>query len=234
MNVVDRIKKLLRLSKSPNIHEAKLALDRAFEIAAKYQVDIQTLDLGEDLNAIVTEAVRVGYRLPLTKRLAVGLASRFFNVQAVLTYPDVVLIGTKADIAVARYVIDYLARTVEACAHAERRQHGLRFTENRRRNYVAGFFYAVSSSLDQEREQLMLTNNVYALTVTTGIEKRRKKEREIFPKTKPQHNPRPKRVDRNWLHAGWVAGKQVQIKPAVATSAPLVQIGESSVRSGAG
>ena len=37
-NIVDRIKKLLRLSKSPNIHEAQLALDRAFEIAAKYQV----------------------------------------------------------------------------------------------------------------------------------------------------------------------------------------------------
>jgi hypothetical protein len=92
MNIAEKIKKLLRLSKSPHPGEAELALQRAFEIAAKYQIDIDSLDLDEELSKVISDATRVGYRISLTKRLAWQIINSFFNVQAVLRYPDMLLV----------------------------------------------------------------------------------------------------------------------------------------------
>lgn len=214
-HIVDRIKKLLRLSKSPNIHEAQLALDRAFEIAAKNQIDIQTLDLGEDLNAIASEACRVGYRLSLTKRLALGVVGRFFNVNVVLRYPDVSFIGTKSDIMIARHVFDFLASEADRCVAKTRSEFGHRFTENRRRNYLSGWFYAISSGLDKGKDRIMLEENRLTLVLAKNEERRDAKSAELFPRTTSVPSPLPKRKERTWLAHGFIEGKRVQIHPGV-------------------
>ena len=204
------------MSKSPNIHEAQLALDRAFEIAAKYQVDIQTLDLGDDLNAIVSEACRVGYRLSLTKRLALGVASRFFNVNVVLRYPHVSFIGTKTDIAVARYVFDFLSAEADRCVVHTRKEYRHKFTENRRRNFLAGWFYAINASLDKGKERLALEENRLALVLVNNEARRDQKSAELFPNTVTIPLPSPKRKERTWLYHGFLEGKKVQIRPGIA------------------
>jgi len=42
--ILDRIRKLLRLSKSPNPNEAQLARERAFEVAARYDIDVHNIE----------------------------------------------------------------------------------------------------------------------------------------------------------------------------------------------
>ena len=223
--VVDRIKKLLRLSQSPNIHEAQLALDRAFEIAAKYQVDIQTLDLGEDLNAIVSEGCRVGYRLSLTKRLALNVLCRFFNVNVVISRPDVNLIGTRSDIAIANHVFEFLYGSADRAVAEVRKEYSRRFTENRRRNFIAGWFYAITAGLDKGKEQALLDESRLALILTKGEERRDQRQKEIFPRTSSIPIPRPKRRDHDWMAHGFIEGKKVKINPAVPAPAAVAQIG---------
>jgi hypothetical protein len=222
--IVDRIKKLLRLSKSPNIHEAQLALDRAFEIAAKHQIDVQTLDLGEDLNAIVTEACQVGYRLSLYKRLALTVVVRFFNVNAVVAYPVVKLIGTAADIAIAQHVFAYLADQSARSVAQVRREYGRRFTENRRRNFLAGYFYAINEGLDKGKDRILLEESRLALVLVEAKERRDRRQRELIPETVSVPLPQPKRRERTWLGHGYIEGKKVKINPSVPAPAAVAQL----------
>jgi len=222
--IVDRIKKLLRLSKSPNIHEAQLALDRAFEIASKHQIDVQTLDLGEDLNEIVCEACRVGYRMSLYKRLALHVAVRFFNVNVVVSHPVVKIFGTAADIAIAQHVFDYLAGESARSVAVVRREYGRRFTENRRRNFLAGYFYAINKGLETGKERVLLEESRLALVLVESKEKRDRRQRDVCPRTISAPIPQPKRKERTWLGHGYIEGLKVKINPAVPAPAAMAQL----------
>jgi len=221
MQIEDRIKKLLRLSKSPNVHEAQLALDRAFEIAAKYQIDIQTLDLGEELNKIVSDAFHVGLRLSLTKRLALNLIAAFFNVNVVMRATDAVFIGRPADIKVAQYVLGFITQSVDAEVRKWRKFVGHRFTENARRNYIHGWFYAVINGLDNRKQQLVQESHSLAVILSDNADKRDAETKEMFPVTQPVDIMKPKRINRNWLNLGYGDGEKLRLHPAIEAAGKL-------------
>jgi len=209
MNVVDKIKKLLRLSQSPHRHEAELALSRAFEIAAKHHVDIESIDLGEDINRIVRESCRVGYRLSFSKRLAMGIAQRFFNVTPVISRPSIVWIGTTADIAMAIHVFNYLSDLSDRLPEAEFSGH--RFSERQRKSLIIGFFWGISSSLNKAKETISIAENNYSLILVRDEDRRRKFLEQEFPHTTNSRSLMPKRRDRHWTMEGYFKGKAVQI-----------------------
>jgi hypothetical protein len=219
INPIDKIKKLLRLSKSPNPHEAELALERAFDIAAKYNIDVDSLDLGEDLNTIITEASRVGMRLSLSKKLALNVVLNFFNVTPVLSYPNVKWIGTTANVAIGKYVWEFVASACDRAVSEEKQNWPTKFTENRRRNYIFGFFNGVFHSLNEGKEQFALANNQYGLVLAKDEDRRKIKLEEECPHTRKILNPGPKRRDRNWMAAGWQKGRDLEINPGLAPPA---------------
>lgn len=222
--IEEKIKKLLRLSKSPNIHEAQLALERAFEIAAKNQVDIQSLDLGEELNTIVTEACKIGYRLSIVKRLALNLCVKFFNVNVVIAYPSAMIIGLDSDVKIAQYVFEFVSTSAEACVAEMSKQYSRSFTENRRRNFIAGWFYAIGKSLDDSKQHLLEQEQCLGLVLSNRKKQRDEKTDEIFPTTKISRSvAKPKRLDKNWLMVGYREGQKVQINKAVEESASTNQ-----------
>jgi hypothetical protein len=65
--ILDKIKKLLRLGQSPNRHEAELAVQRAFELAARHQIDIENISLDDDVRKIVSEEFPSGKRLSFAR-----------------------------------------------------------------------------------------------------------------------------------------------------------------------
>lgn len=213
---IEKIKKLLRLSTSPNPHEAELALERAFDIAAKYNIDVDSQDLGEDINTIIAEASHVGMRLSLSKRLALNVVINFFNVTPVVCYPKVKWIGTPANIEIGKYVWHFVADACDRCTTEEKRNWPTKFTENRRRNYIFGFFYGVCSNLNKGREVLALENNQYGLVLVKDEERRKKKMEEECPHTRSIPSPLPKRRDPDWIRAGWMAGKECAVNPGLA------------------
>jgi len=215
MDIVNKIKCLLRLSKSPNPHEAELALTRAFEIAAKYHIDIETLDLGEEINRIVRESSRVGYRLSFAKRLAVNIVLNYFNVTPVLSYPEVVWIGTQPDIQMAKHVFHFLSDASDRLCSDVKTQYGTHFTERRRKSFIAGFFYGISSNLNRAKKNLAITDNQYGLILLRDEEKRKRFKEQEFPNTIKTPTPTPKRRDMNWVVQGFLKGKETKIHASV-------------------
>ena len=210
-NPIDKIKKLLRLSKSPNPHEAELAMERAFEIAAQHQIDIATLDLGEEENRIVREACRCGQRLSLSRKLAMSIAASFFNCTPVISRPDVVWFGTKTDIEMGKYVVEFLVSTCDAFTEQTRREYRHRFTENRRRNLVFGFFYGISSKLGKAKEQACLVENQLALVLRNNEKARDDAKAQWFPNTVRSSAAQPRRRDPDWLVMGYEKGQSTEI-----------------------
>lgn len=112
---IDKIKKLLRLSKSSNQHEAELALIRALEIADRYQVDIESIAMDDNIRKLIHDRIRVGARITQERRLAHAIVDRFFNVTSIMAHPDMLLIGTATDIEIAKYVVEFLVGTCRRC-----------------------------------------------------------------------------------------------------------------------
>lgn len=227
MDIVNKIKCLLRLSKSPNPHEAELALTRAFEIAAKYHIDIEALDLGEEINRIIRESSRVGYRLSFSKRLAINIALNFFNVTPVISYPEVVWIGTQADIQMAKHVFHFLSDASDRLCADVKTRYGTHFTERRRKSFVAGFFYGISDGLHRAKETMAIAQNQYGLILVRDEKKRERFKEQEFPNIVKAPMAPPKRRDMNWVVQGYLKGKDIKIHAPINGSREKQMLGAS-------
>ena len=227
VEIVEKIKKLLRLSASPYPGEAEAALQAAFRLAARHQVDIETLDMGdEDLNRIVSESCSIGFRLSMEKRLALGLVKAFFNVNPVISYPDVLFVGTQADIAIALHIYEFTTSQAHDRTLDLKRLVGNRFTETRRRSYLHGFFYGLSSQLNAEKETLQLTDNTVALALVSAEKKRAAFVAANIGRTSIVKAKGKVRMSKGFLYQGYVAGKSTVLHAAVAAAPaprPLLQ-----------
>jgi len=224
---LDLIKKLLRLSQSPNAHEAALAMEKAFALAAKHQIDLDSVSLDDDERRIVYEATREGARLSHSKKMAMGITATFFNVTPLLCRPHVKWIGTASDVTIAIYVYGYLWRTCDRCALEWKHAAGRRWTANRHRNFVAGFSYGVSSRLRKQTEELSLSPAAYGLVLAREEARRDSYLHDLAPDTKSVTLALKYRRDPGALMRGYEKGRQTEIHHSVGGSAvAAAQIGE--------
>ena len=112
-DLLDRIRKLLRLAQSANQHEASLALEHAVRLAAKHKIDLASLELDPEYEKVIHDHFRVGERLTYITKLVLPIVRDFFHVELVVSRPDVVFAGTTTDVAIASYVLGFLT---EICA----------------------------------------------------------------------------------------------------------------------
>lgn len=221
-SVVERIKKLLRLAQSSNRHEAELALARAFELAQKHQIDVSTLDLDDESEKIMHEWFNFGGRVEYLNARAMGIVITFFNVSACLDKPRVVFVGSETDIAIARYVYEFIVaagkrqlRDFENDERSVRR----RMTPNKRRGFYQGFIYGISRQLTDRRKQMQIEDG--GKTAIVLVEKQRQRDELLAEvvggKTKTiVHREMRKNLDALW--SGYVAGSNTKInKPLSGT-----------------
>lgn len=110
--LIDKIRKLMALSQSPNEHEAALAAARARDILDKYDLSLTEVEMNDE--EIVEHRVDTGTRnAPLWMgRLAVSV-SKAFNCRVFKIYGIMVFCGTKPDTQVSEYTYMFLFRTVK-------------------------------------------------------------------------------------------------------------------------
>ena len=116
--VIERIKKLLRLGRSPNQHEAELAMQRAFELAEKYRIEVESLDPDDREAAVVHEWFLAGARMSFLKKRALSIVQSFFHVDVCTSLPRVVFVGRSTDITIAHYVWEFLVTAGTRCLRA--------------------------------------------------------------------------------------------------------------------
>jgi len=117
--LIDKIKKLMALSHSPNEHEAALAAARAREMLDKYDLSLTEVERNDE--EIIEHKVDTGTREPRLwmGRLAVSV-SKAFNCRVFRMYGIMVFCGTRADTQVADYTYMFLFRTVKRLSKEHR------------------------------------------------------------------------------------------------------------------
>jgi hypothetical protein len=154
--IIERIKKLLRLARSANQHEAALAMEKAMALAAEHRVEVEKLDVYHD-------AARVTHRdhedrlarLSDEYQFAARICQRFFRVRCIVRNswhtPEgkwlpvsreyIALVGTATDVEIALYVLGFLVHHFRFCW----RHH--RGRVRNRRAFLTGMFRGLHAKL---------------------------------------------------------------------------------------
>jgi len=219
--VLDRIKKCLALSKSPNMHEASLALQRARELMEKYSVDDDELAR----SGITHERYHVGPCETAEQKWVVSILQMFFHVKIILNNVHdrkweglrLIIIGEPFRIEVATYVHAFLLRTFRQLWRSYRTvQLGRTWNHykpaNRRKlhhDFLLGIYFGLREQLDGPP----VSGNLGL--VPTGIDaniERYAHEHFNFERSKGE---KQKVHSRTALREGYDAGKRISIRDGV-------------------
>jgi len=207
--VIEKIRKLLRLAKSPNPHEAAAAIAMAFEIARKHQVDMESIDLNDD-EEIERFLMSVGASLSFERKLILNLVKRFFRVEVIVCRPNVAFIGRQTDVMIARYAHDFLLTSCRSGIAAFKAEIRRKLSPTRRKNYIQGWVYGVADKLETTGKKMALENSRYAIVQVKDDPRVMQAASEWYPETKDLSIVRARR-DKNAMIAGWIDGKKVDV-----------------------
>lgn len=160
-NIIERVKKLLKLSESPNEAEAALALAKAQEYALEFDLDLACVAISEQKKEeFVKEDINLNAkRKSVTHSDVVYLLNRFFNVKMLqstgnIRWSGAVIhfIGKKSDVEIAKYIYGYLNHTFMALWHEYRAQNPLINTKARG-SYITGLRMGLEKKLQEEKKK---------------------------------------------------------------------------------
>lgn len=175
--ILDKIKKLLRLSRSSNPHEAALALQRAMELAQANGVRLASIDPDDEV-AGIRHKERLEARLHYEKRLAIVLIQDFFSVRILRGWNNLKIVGRAPDIQIAEYAYVYLVRACRLCMAEWAKEESSarrRVTANKRRSYVVGFMEGVRRNLKKlSVARADSVESMASVIATNLLEKRRR------------------------------------------------------------
>lgn len=209
--ILERIKKLLRLGQSSNSAEAALAMQRAFELASKHGVEVESLDLDERTEKLVHEYFQCGQRPGYLRLRILNILVRYFRVEVCLSYPRVVFAGRESDVQIAGYVYEFLVwagqkalRDFIAAEKAARR------TTNaaKKNNFTQGFIYGIASQLEAAKPKEIEDSK--SAIVLAEKAARQAYIKELIPNQETKKLKGPPQ-NRSALMRGWDEGKQTNI-----------------------
>jgi len=215
--IIEKIKKLLRLSRSSNPHEAQLALQRALELARQHDVAVEALnpDAQAREKTVTHKDTDFSQRMSLEKRYAVKIVGAFFHVSPVFNekivrpvdgYPYVgkfvTFVGTAADVEIAVYVFNFLAYHFAYCwrKHRGRLRNRHAFIDG----MYLGLFQKLHEALPQPSEREAKGNEL-------ALQEHENYIASTIGKTEPTEPIRPDRVTVAAMNAGYLQGLQTNI-----------------------
>ena len=132
--LLGKLKKLLNLSKSANIHEAELALQKATAMAAEAGIDLAMVSAKADSEAEKLEMVQdtafSGKRLPSLQKYASWLLNKHFNVHVIYSGGryfgrTVNILGDKRDVEFAKFVNEFVQDDMQRRWEYYKKSNGL-------------------------------------------------------------------------------------------------------------
>lgn len=125
--VLERIKKLIALSKSSNENEAAIALERAQEMLAEYNLTLDDIADADDPD-IVVDAGKVHDIMPYRRWVVTTVAELYF-CEGIYTHvlrrsksgsiykcERIVIVGARHNAMVARLMYEYIVKTIDRLA----------------------------------------------------------------------------------------------------------------------
>ncbi len=218
--IIEKIKKLLRLARSANAHEAQLAMQRALALAEEHRVTIEGLNPDEAAKEKATthrdanQCVRLSY----DRRYALAIVKKFFRVTAVevqcLRMVDgwptlgfkVMYVGTRSDIEIAIYVADFLTHHFAFCWRE------FRGRLRNRQAYVHGMLEGLWAKL---MEQMPPAASPAAKGTELVLSEQEAYIAAVIGKTKSRDMGRPDHDAHAARWAGYQQGQKTEIRTAL-------------------
>ncbi|THB80153.1 MAG: DUF2786 domain-containing protein, partial [Desulfobacteraceae bacterium] len=166
--LIQRIEKLLSLTRSANEHEARLAAEKAQELIQKHNLEQFSPEAERNLTENQDPMdFRAGYRVITHKKKRIesfqkgiaGILIEFYFIDVVTagiydahdhdTYKSLVLFGTWENLEAAEYVYHYLFSTGNRLWKAAKRSHG--YGSRERVSFLMGFLQGIRDNLELAR-----------------------------------------------------------------------------------
>ncbi len=162
MRMLEKVRKLLSLSRSANENEAFLAMKKANELIEKYNIDrIEQDRAAQFVYAIINhkkkriENYQRGICRILQDHFFVDVVySYLFDPKACDTYRTIELLGTVENVRIAEYVYYFLMNHMEILWKAHLKKNPDRAARNKR-SYRLGIVEGFQSKLDSQAKQRM-------------------------------------------------------------------------------
>jgi hypothetical protein len=238
--VVEKIRKLLRLATSNTPAEAELAMSKAKQFAIENDIDLAMVDAWNETEkdepfTKSEDVISLGRRKSVTVKFVCWIVQNHFNVRVVYSGgryggTTLTLIGKKSDIEISTYVWNYLNQTFMECWHKYQKDKNAPCSDR------ASFFYGMYKGLDEKlansrketednrfaevgrvlgADEQRRAENKYALVCTKKSEKLEEALYEFFPKLRKASS------SSNWSHSenaftsGRAVGSSLSINRAI-------------------
>lgn len=166
--VISKIKKLLALSESPNQHEAERASVMAFELMAKYSIEMSTIENTQNSEILQEDLISSG-RLNKISWAINTILSKYFYVQLakrrVGKVTHLAMYGKRHRIEIAKHVFHFLYASVERAwvEYSKNIQTSSRQeTMDRKFFFQKGFLQGVTDKLEESKRSLQQQGLVLA------------------------------------------------------------------------
>jgi hypothetical protein len=190
-NILEKIKKLLRLSGSSNPHEAALALAKALALADEHNLKLC------EIEREATDRVELGrkdfakrQRMAYEWHLGFNVIQNYFNVSVCYGQYEFTLIGREDDIAVAHYVFDFLVRKAREVV-SERKRLGYYLSGLQIKNLKQGFFDGIYHQLQLKRFEMVAANCKFSLVLANQQQARLDEMARLFGKVRERKIKEP-------------------------------------------
>ncbi len=153
--LLEKVEKLLALGESDNEHEAELAMKKANELIARYQLDSLRAGKTASFTFVVIEQKRK--QIATYQKMICSMLQKFFFVKVVLTdafdpetggeYKTIEIFGSPQNVSVAEYCFFFLDNQVKYLWQKNKSQFG-KVTRSHQNSYYLGVIKGFIQHLD--------------------------------------------------------------------------------------
>lgn len=213
-NTLNKIKKLLALSESPNMNEAQSALMKAKSLMRDYGISERVTDSSDEK---IFRTILTSYNsLTVDKNTLIQVVSQIVDVWMIHSYANdskvVYAHGTKSECEIAGYLWDYLEREF-ARLYKEARMRG-EFSGHAK----SSFYYGILKELESRFAQQKAESGEWALT-SYSKENRHLAVKYIYPSTTfSKKTTYTRNGNKDAYSSGKKAGQGVRIHSGIGSS----------------
>ena len=210
--VLEKIKKLLRLGTSPNQHEAELALKKAHELAIQYDISLSQINVDCDGETFAMHTEMVGKRMPVIFPFVSGLVSKYFGIKLYTGGNRafgkcIYFVGKEADIEIAKHVYSYLMEAMQVGWDNYYSSHNVKLSF--KATYLLGFNHGLDEMLAIRQREAMAMHASYALMVVKKEQKINEFALKKFGKViKNSYSTLNNRIKNNYSSDVYFQGKE--------------------------
>ena len=214
--IIEKIKKLLRLARSSNPHEAALAMQRALALAEEHRIVIEGINPDRPAPAFAHQSGKIFGRLPHEHQFAALIVQRFFRVKSINQacvrvtqdgWPrdgqKMTFVGTASDLEIALYVFDFLTFHFAWCWRKHRGRCRNRYS------FLYGMYVGLHSKLAETEPpapERQARGTELELSMKNYLA-------EHFPNLKTHRMPNASAQAAQW--AGYAQGRKTEIRPGI-------------------